>query len=119
MVSAIAVWNQILYAIKPKDKLHTLLRNDYIRPTAITYQPFGLNKQPKLTIQLRLFVVEVVGICPLGRAALATKFKKKYYSPVFAHSREPTIMRIFFELPSLPTKKDAHRRQFVGGGGGT
>ena len=108
-----------MYVIKPKRIITYTASRDYIRLTAITYQTFGLNKQPKLTIQLRLFVVEVVGICLLGRAALATKFKKKYYSPVFAHSREPTIMRIFFELPSLPTKKDAHRRQFVGGGGGT
>ena len=40
-----------------------------------------------------------------GRAALATKFEKKYYSHLFARSREPTIIRTFSQLPSLPNAK--------------
>ena len=42
---------------------------DYLRLTAITYQTFGLDKQPKLTVQLRLFLVEVVGVEPTSYAA--------------------------------------------------
>ena len=42
---------------------------DYIRLAAITYQTFGLNKQPKLRVQLRLFVVEMVGVEPTSYSA--------------------------------------------------
>ncbi|MBO5239823.1 MAG: hypothetical protein J6B56_00175 [Clostridia bacterium] len=50
-----------LYVIKPKrvylmEITYTASR-DYIRLAAITYQTFGLNKQPKLRVQFRLFMV--------------------------------------------------------------
>ena len=46
-----------------------MLRNDYIRLRRLHAKPFGLNKQPKLTVQLRLFLVEVVGIEPTSYSA--------------------------------------------------
>ena len=42
---------------------------DYIRLRRLHTKPFGLNKQPKLTVQLRLFLVEVVGVEPTSYSA--------------------------------------------------
>jgi len=48
-----------------------------------------------------------VSVTQGGRAALATKSVEKYSFFVFARSREPTIMRVFFYLPRSHIKKDA------------
>ena len=52
------------YVIKPK--ITYTASRDYIRLTSITYQTFGLNKQPKLNHQLGLFMVELSGVEPLA-----------------------------------------------------
>ena len=46
----------LLHVIKPKNMRFTAIPS----PVVITYQTFGLNKQPKLKVQLGLLMVERV-----------------------------------------------------------
>ncbi len=52
-----------------------------------------------------------------GRAALATKSVERYSFLVFARSREPTIMRVFFDPPRPHIKRRQKGVNLCGGFG--